>query len=196
MSELNETIQTEEVVAEDVTVEEATEAVIDEPAAEAVITPNADYFDKLRDLWLCIAFCIAGWVVACIGFATNPLIVVLGVLIVDRPCFRLLLQGASIGAIFGSIVGATRIITYSDGHKERDDSGWSAGLAVTIFSWLITLVIGVVVIVVRIFRNFFTCFRIYREEKMKTEIKEAFWLPIAVGLGVFFIGLIVVAIAA
>ena len=188
MSEINETIVTEEV-NEETKLEAVTEA-----APEVTGDASALYFEKLRDLWFCIAFCIAGWVMACIGFATNIFFVLLGVIIVDLPCIRLLIKGASLSVIIGSAFGVTRIITYSDGTKKRDDSGWAAALAVTIFSWLVTLIVGLVVIVVRIFKDFFACLKIQKEEQMKPEIKEAFWLPMAVGLGVFFIGIIVIAI--
>ena len=177
MSEINEITENEEAITEATTAEK-----------------NSLYFEKLKDLWFCMYFCIAGWALACIGFATNIIFVLLGVIVVDLPCFRLLLGGASLGAILGSSVGATRIITYRDGHKERDDSGWSAGLAVTIFTWLFTIIIGLFVIVFRIFKDFLICLKTQKEENLKPEIKNACWLPIVVGLGVFVIGLIIVAL--
>jgi len=156
-----------------------------------------EYFEKLYDLWLCIVFCIAGWIVACIGFAMiasndlGILLVVIGVVIVDLPCYKILLAGGSLGSIIGASVGASRIIHYSDGTKRRDDSAWSAGLAASIFTWLATLVVGVFAIVIRIFKDFIACMSIKKNEDIKTDIKAAAWLPIAVGLAVFVLGIII-----
>lgn len=159
-----------------------------------------EYALTLKDLWLCIGFCIVGWIVACVGFSMiadsdlGVLLVILGVLIVDLPCFRILLAGGSLGMLFGSVIGAERIIHYSDGTKERDNSAWSAGLAATLFTWLITLVVGVFAMVFRIFKNFMHLLSLKKEGDIKTDVKTAPWLPIVVGLAVFFGGLIVVGI--
>lgn len=166
----------------------------DEPTAQE------EYNATLKDLWLCIAFCIVGWIVACVGFAMiansdiGILLVLIGVIIVDLPCFKILLAGGSLGMLFGSIVGAERIIYYTDGTKKRDNSAWSAGLAVTIFTWLATAVVGVFAVVFRIFKDFMHLISLKKEGGIYTDAKTAPWLPIVVGIGVFVGGLIAVGI--
>ena len=164
------------------------------------LSEQEEYGIVLKDLWLCIAFCIVGWIIACIGFAMiaendlGILFVLVGVIVVDLPCFKILLAGGSLGMLFGSVVGAERIIHYTDGTTERDNSAWSAGLAVTIFTWIATLIVGVFAMVFRIFKNFLKLLEIKREGTVHTDVKTAPWLPIVVGLGVFVLGLVVVGI--
>ena len=57
------------------------------------------------------------------------------------------------------------------------------------FIWLIALVAGVISIVVRIFKAFFSLLSIKKEYGLTTDTKSAPWLPVVVGLAVFFIGL-------
>lgn len=157
------------------------------------------YEEHLAELWKLIIFCIVGWVVAVIGFCilgttasgVGILFVLVGVIIVDLPAFRILLAGGSLGTLIGSIVGATQIITYTDGSTKEDNSGWSAGLFVTIMTWLATIFVGLVSIVVRIFKNFLACMRIKKEEGIETDVKHAPWLPMVVGISVFILGCIV-----
>lgn len=159
----------------------------------------SSYEEHLAELWRLIIFCIVGWAVAVVGFcilgttadSLGILFVLAGVIIVDIPAFKILLAGGSLGGLLGGIVGAERIIKYTDGSEERDNSAWSAGLFVTIMTWLATLFVGLISIVVRIFRNFAACLRIRREEGIETDIKRAPWLPVVVGLAVFVLGAVI-----
>ncbi len=158
---------------------------------------SASYNDLLRELWKAIGFCMAGWTLAVIGFCMNYtgnglglLLVFLGVIVVDLPCFKILLAGGSLGMMFGAVVGADRIITYSDGSKKRDSSGWSAGMAVTIFTWLATVIVGVFAVVFKIFKLFFALMTMKKDAGVKNDIKRAPWLPVLVGIAFFVVGLI------
>lgn len=161
-----------------------------------------EYNERLKDLWLCIGFCIAGWIVACIGFAIFPtndlgfLLIIAGVIIVDLPCYKVLLAGGSIATLLGASFGAPRVIYYTDGTKETDHSGWSAGMAASIFAWLATLVVGVLAMVLRIFRNFFSCMSLKKDADIDNDVKKAPWLPVVVGIAVFILGLIISNVAA
>lgn len=161
-----------------------------------------EYNERLKDLWLCIAFCIVGWVVACIGFAIFPtndlgfLFIVAGVIIVDLPCYKVLLAGGSIATLLGASFGAPRVIYYTDGTKETDHSGWSAGMAASIFTWIATLIVGVLAMVLRIFRNFFACMSLKGKADVGNDVKKAPWLPVVVGIEVFILGLIISSAAA
>ncbi|MBR2930259.1 MAG: hypothetical protein IKC32_03410 [Clostridia bacterium] len=165
------------------------------------VMPQEEYNAGLKQLWTLIGFCIVGWIVFCVGNAMmyyndiGFILMLVGVLIVDLPCFKILLAGGSLAAVFGAYIGAERIIYYTDGTKKRDSSGWSAGLAAGIFIWLITLVVGAVAMAVRIIKTFFYLLSIKREESIHTDAKSSPWLPILIGIAVFvggFIGINVV----
>ena len=160
------------------------------------VSGEDEYREVLGELWKLMICCIIGWIVACVGFVTdNMLFVLLGVLIVDIPAIRIVLAGGSIAALFGSYIGATRIVKYSDGSEREDNSAAAGGFAVGIFIFLIALVVGIISIVIRIFKAFFTLLRIKNENGIKTETKNAPWLPIVVGLAVFAVGAIVSSVA-
>lgn len=152
------------------------------------------YNETLKELWFLIICCIVGWVVAVVGFCMNfnMLLVLLGVLIVDIPAFRIILAGGGLGALFGSAFAVTTVYHYSDGSKREDNSGQYAGLAVFIFTMIVTLVVGLVSIVIRIFKAFFSLLSIKKEYNL-TDVQTPF-IPVGLGIGVFIVGLIVSSI--
>lgn len=151
------------------------------------------YSEVLRELWKLIIFCIVGWIVVVVGMCldTNVLVMLLGVLIIDFPAIQVVLAGGGIAALFASSFNVTTVYHYSDGSKREDHSGQYAGMAAFIFGMIIAIVVGVVTIVIRIFKAFFTLLKIKKEGELKTETKDAPWLPIVVGIAVFIVGSIV-----
>ncbi len=163
---------------------------------------SGDYDEIRRDLWRRILFCMAGWAIACVGFflmdnhsLISMLLIMVGVVIVELPCYKVLLAGGSIVGLISATFNYTIVTKWSDGSTTEDNSARAAGGFLAIISWVITLFVGIIIVVVGIFKDFFKLMKIQKEEGLKPSIKEAAWLPIAAGIGFFILGIIVVAIA-
>lgn len=164
------------------------------------VTPMEDYQANRKLLWKFMIFCMIGWAIAAIGFGVMNfndiagfVMIIIGIIIVDLPVYRLLAAGFSLGSLMYA-TAPVYIVTYKSGRQTTDNSAKQGAAAAAIFTYLITLIVGVIVMVVRIFKCIFTAAKIKREHKLEIKFKDSIWLPTFVGLGEFAIFCIVIGI--
>ncbi len=157
------------------------------------------YHDVLADLWKRIMFCIIGWAIACIGFVimdfntfVSLIFLLVGVIIVEIPCFKILLIGGGIGAFFASTFKDQEVIVkYNDGRTERYiESAAGERTMVRFLTWGITLFVGIIATVVNIFKKFGQLRQMQDKENPPKDWKEKPFAPIVVGLGAFVLGIL------
>ena len=163
--------------------------------------PMEKYQSKMELLWHYLLFCIGGWVVATIGFCVMPfndffgfLLVIGGIIIVDIPSFKLLRAGYGLASLFAAS-GAVYEITYKSGRKELDYSEKNMGYILAIFTYLITCIVGVFVILFRIFKTFGEVMAIKKEHNLQLSFKEGPFLKPIIALSVFVVGCIAISIS-
>lgn len=140
----------------------------------------------LKEIWKIVLFCCVGWLLVCIGMATNPFLALGGALIISVPSV-ICVRRHGIKNIFNyDYVIET---TYADGHKTYDhDLGGKLGLLV--LQLFATIFIGVVLTPIR---YVIYCIRFNsscKQLNFKPEFKLGILLPTAVGAGTFVIGII------
>ncbi len=158
-----------------------------------------EYEDLISDLWKRIFCCMAGWAVACIGFAvTSPLLsilfVMLGAVIVELPCYKILLAGGGISALFAATVGADTIWVDKDGKEVARDNNMASGALTGIVLWAITLIVGVFAVIFQIAKRFIQLSKMKKEQDLNLEFKHKPWAPIVIGIAFFIFGIICVGI--
>ncbi len=161
------------------------------------------YSTILYDLWKRIILCIVGWAIACIGFvvmgnSTLPglLLILAGAVVVELPCYKLLLAGGGIAALLASSFKDQLVTThYSDGSTSKHvESAAGARMVVRILTWIVTLVIGAFVVVFNIFKDYTLLMKMQDPENPPKDWKEKPWAPIAVGLGAFVLFIVLAVI--
>lgn len=140
----------------------------------------------LKEIWKIVIFCCVGWLLVCIGMKTNPLVAVVGALVVSVPSV-LCVRRYGIKGIFNyDYVIET---TYRDGHKTYDyDMGGKLGMMV--IQLFATIFIGVVLTPIR---YVVYCIRFNsscKQLNFKPEFKMSVLFPTAVGVAVFVVGII------
>ena len=164
------------------------------------VTPMEDYQANRKVLWKFMIFCMIGWAIAAIGFGVMNMndiagfvMIIIGVIIVDLPVYRLLAAGFTLGSLMYA-TAPVYIITYKSGRQTTDRSAKQGAAALAIFTYLITLIVGVFVMVFRIFKCIFTAVRIKRKHKLEIKFKDSIWFPTFIGLGEFAVFCAVIGI--
>lgn len=164
------------------------------------VTPMEDYQANRHVLWRFMIFCMIGWAIAAIGFGVMNMndiagfvMIIIGVIIVDLPAYRLLIGGFTLGSLFYA-TAPVYVITYKSGRQTVDRSAKHGAAVAAIFTYLITLIVGVFVMVFRIFKCIFTAIKIKKQHKLQIKFKDSIWLPTFVGLGEFAIFCAVIGI--
>lgn len=167
---------------------------------EVDVSPIEEYQANRKLLWRFMIFCMIGWAIAAIGFGVMNMndiagfvMIIVGVIIVDLPAYKVLIGGFSLGSLFYA-TAPVYLITYKSGRQTVDRSAKHGAAAAAIFTYLITLVVGVFVMVFRIFKCIATASKIKRQHKLSIKFKDSIWLPTFVGLGEFAVFCVVIAI--
>ena len=144
----------------------------------------------LKEIWKIIIFCCVGWLLATIGLSVNPLIALIGALVISVPSVICVRRHG-----FKNIFNYDYVIetTYADGHKTYDvDLGGKLGLMV--IQLLLTIFVGVVLTPIRYIaycmKFHFNC----KKLNWKPEFKLGILFPTVVGLGVFVLGIVLVSV--
>ncbi len=144
----------------------------------------------LKEIWKIIIFCCIGWLLVCIGMKTNPLIALVGALVISVPSV-ICVRRHGFKNIFN--YDYQIVTTYSDGSKSYDaDLGGKLGLLV--LQIFLTIFIGVVLTPIRYIAY---CIRFHANCKKlawKPEFKFGILFPTAVGVGVFVLGFILLSV--
>ncbi len=159
-----------------------------------------EYGDLISDLWKRILCCMAGWAIACVGFAVpSPLFMILlvmaGVIVVEIPCYKILLAGGGIASLFAATIGADTIWVDRSGKEVARENNMGAGAVAGFFVWALTLLVGMFATVFQIFKRFILLMNMQKEQNLKLELKNKPWAPIVSGIAFFILGIICVGIA-
>ncbi len=157
------------------------------------------YLEMMSDLWRRVIFCAIGWTIACAGFGIMQsktliglLIVMVGVIIVEIPCFKILLAGGSVTALFASSI-KDRVVTtyYSDGTSSTGiDYRGAERATVGLFGWIFTLIIGGFAVVFSIIKDFIMLL-ILKKDNPSPSFKDKPICPFLAGVLFFIIGIVV-----
>ena len=165
------------------------------------LSPMQKYQETTAELWRLLLFCMAGWAIATIGFCTLPfndifgfLLVIAGVVVVDIPCFKALRAGYSLASLFAAS-GAVYEITYKSGRKQYDYSEKNMGYVMAIFTYVITIIVGVFIMVFKLLKTFLHAVKLKNENNLKVEFKDSHLFKLIIALAVFVLGFVAMAIA-
>ncbi|MBQ2934365.1 MAG: hypothetical protein IJE02_07125 [Clostridia bacterium] len=144
----------------------------------------------LKEIWKIIIFCCIGWLMITIGLPINPLIAVLGALVVSVPSVISVRRHG-----FKNIFNYDYVIetTYRDGHKTYDvDLGGKLGML--FIQFILTIFIGVVVTPIRYVAYCIKFNQNCKKLDWKPEFKLGVMFPTAVGAGVFVLGCVLMSV--
>lgn len=140
----------------------------------------------LKEIWKIVIFCCVGWVLVCIGMKTNPLIAVIGALVISVPSVICVRRYGIKGIFNYDYVIET---TYRDGHKTVDyDMGGKLGMMV--IQLFLTIFIGVVLTPIRYVVYCLKFNSNCKKLNFKPEFKMSVLFPTVVGVGTFIVGIV------
>lgn len=144
----------------------------------------------LKEIWKIIIFCCVGWLLITVGLKITPFLALLGALVISVPSvFAVRRYG------FKNIFNYDYhiVTTYSDGRKTYDaDLGGKLGMMV--IQLILTILVGVVLTPVRYIAYCIQFCSNSKKLNWTPAFKEGIWLPTAVGIGVFVLGLILASV--
>ena len=144
----------------------------------------------LKEIWKIIIFCCIGWLLVTIGMKTNPLLAVIGALVISIPSVISVRRHG-----FKNIFNYDYHIetTYRDGHKTYDpDLGGKLGLLV--LQLFLTIFVGIILTPIRYIAYCLKFNSACKKLNWKPEFKLGILFPTAVGAGVFILGIIIASI--
>lgn len=140
----------------------------------------------LKEIWKIIIFCCVGWLLVCIGMKTNPLLAVVGALVISVPSI-ICVRRYGFKGIFN--YDYMLVTTYRDGHKTYDaDLGGKLGMMV--IQLFLTVFIGVVLTPIRYILYCLKFNSTCKKLNFKPEFKLGVLLPTIVGISTFAVGII------
>ncbi len=144
----------------------------------------------LKEIWKIIIFCCIGWILFSIGMKTNPLIALVGGLVISIPSV-ISVRRHGIKNVFNyDYVIET---TYSNGRKTVDyDLGGK--FALLFLQLIFTLLIGAVVTPIRYIAYCIKFNSNCKKLNWKPEFKFSILLPTIVGIGTFVVGCILMSV--
>ena len=140
----------------------------------------------LKEIWKIVIFCCIGWILAMVGFKTNPILAIIGALVISAPSIIAVRKYG-----FKNIFNYDYVIetTYSDGRKTYDhDLGGKLGMMV--IQLFATIFIGVVLTPIRYIVYCIKFKANCKKLDFKPEFKLGILFPTVVGVGTFVLGII------
>ena len=144
----------------------------------------------LKEIWKIIIFCCVGWLLATNGLSVNPLIALIGALVISVPSV-ICVRRHGFKNIFN--YDYQIVTTYRDGSKSYDaDLGGKLGLLV--IQLFCTIFIGVVLTPIRYVVYCIKFNNACKTLNWKPEFKMGILFPTAVGVAVFILGCILMSV--
>ncbi|MBR2043836.1 MAG: hypothetical protein IJ946_05805 [Clostridia bacterium] len=141
----------------------------------------------LKEIWKIIIFCCIGWILVVVGMKVNPLIAVVGALVVSVPSV-IAVRRYGFKNIFN--YDYQIVTTYKDGHKTYDaDLGGKMGLL--FLQIILTIFVGIILTPIRYIAYCIKFSANCKKLNWKPEFKLGILFPTVVGVGVFILGIVV-----
>ncbi len=144
----------------------------------------------LKEIWKIIVFCCVGWLLITVGLKITPFLALAGALVISVPTV-VFVRRYGFKNIFN--YDYQIVTTYADGHKTYDaDLGGKLGMMV--LQLFLTILVGVVLTPIRYVGYCIKFNANCKKLNWTPEFKEGIWLPTAIGVGVFVLGIILASV--